>query len=950
MHLDLQYKPGTLVAWRGREWVVQPSNDSEVVELLPLGGHETERTGLYLPLARPAERPQPRTFDPPSLKDLGDLGSALVLADAARLALRSGAGPFRSFGRLSVRPRAYQLVPLLMALKQDPIRLLIADDVGVGKTVEALLIVREVLDRGLIQRFAVLCPPHLCDQWQVELREKFGIEAVVVRPDTIARLEREVPGDEGIFSHFRAQVISIDYVKSGSKRPLFLAGCPELVVVDEVHTCARPPGAPREQQLRHRLLADIAEEKNRHLVLLTATPHSGKEEAFRSVIGLLNPEFETDDLGRESRRRRLARHFVQRRRGDIKEWLDETTPFPRRISRDVEYTLHPEYEKLFFDLREFARGFASRDPKAAPQQRMRYWTALNLLRGVLSSPKAGARMLKNKAGSMEDDENFILPPEEAELAATDPLFDERTSDDAEPGQAASFSVSDEARLLKFASRLEKLADLDHDHKAAAAIEKLADWLKAGHKPIVFCRFIGTAEHFGQLAESELKRRFGDDVQIAVVTSNDDADRRAERVAELAASSEKRVLIATDCLSEGINLQEHFDAVLHYDLPWNPNRLEQREGRVDRFGQTAPTVQTALLVGKNNPIDGVVLRVLIEKAREIKKQTGVTVPLDEDSKTVLDAVLSAVLLNPNAAWSTQLTLDFESRVVVERESEVGKAMDAALEREKQSRSIYAQHGIRPEEIEPDLVETDSALGNPATVERFVRRACDLLGIQLTSIKAPQTAPRGFNGYRLYTAGMSSVLQEALPKTSSMKVCFIAPVPEGYVYLGRNHRFVEALCGQLMRAAFDPGQRTRPARTAIIRTDAVTSGTTLVVLRVRNVIAARHGPQFVAEEVHVWGYRGLIENKDILPEEEARRLLETVQPTAPMSLREQQDFLIYALAELEKAGPLFEEVTRDRTKALIDAHERYRASVGGSRYQGVEPVLPPDVLGVYVLLPA
>ena len=107
----------------------------------------------------------------------------------------------------------------------------------------------------------------------------------------------------------------------------------------------------------------------------------------------------------------------------------------------------------------------------------------------------------------------------------------------------------------------------------------------------------------------------------------------------------RVLIATDCLSEGINLQDHFTGVLHYDLPWNPNRLEQREGRVDRFGQMAPTVKACLLYGADNPIDGIVLDVLLRKVREIKRATGINVPFPEDSQSIIDTITQALLLNP-----------------------------------------------------------------------------------------------------------------------------------------------------------------------------------------------------------------------------------------------------------------------------------------------------------------
>ena len=159
----MSFDVGALVKVRGREWVVLPESneDKDMLILRPLGGTEDEVTGIYLPLEKPesAEFPLP---DP--CTDMGNQLSCGLLRDAFRLGFRSGAGPFRSLARIAVEPRPYQLVPLLMALKLDPIRMLIADDVGIGKTIEACLVARELIDRGEVRRLAVLCPPHLADR------------------------------------------------------------------------------------------------------------------------------------------------------------------------------------------------------------------------------------------------------------------------------------------------------------------------------------------------------------------------------------------------------------------------------------------------------------------------------------------------------------------------------------------------------------------------------------------------------------------------------------------------------------------------------------------------------------------------------------------------------------------------------------------------------------------
>jgi superfamily II DNA or RNA helicase len=948
------FSPGALVRLRDREWIVMPSADPDVLRIKPLGGHEIESTGIYLPLALPHETPEPAEFPMPGPEDLADFDSAQLLYDAARLGLRTGAGPFRSFGRLSVRPRPYQLVPLIMALRQEIVRLLIADDVGVGKTIEALLIVREMVDRGLIERFAVVCPAHLCDQWETEAREKFGFDDVqVIRTDTAARLDRRIQGDESVFRHYPFQIISIDYIKSERRRQLFIAECPEMVVVDEAHTCTLPRGATsHRQQQRHFLVHKIAQKARQHLLLLTATPHSGIEESFQSLLAFLDSDFEDVVLSEAPRktRERVARHVVQRRRRDIAEWM-EHTDFPERIAEEAQYPLSPDYQELFDDVLRFARGYAGAqngsDGPNGRGERMRYWTALAILRGVISSPAAGEMMLRNRAEKVAGDAGID------DDTAAEALFDadENQADTAptELTESAEFAASQVRQLQDFADRLADLRSGTGDWKLRQVRAQLEELLDEGYQPIVFCRYIPTANYLEDRLRQDLEDAYPG-IAVEAVTSELNDDQRTERV-DAIGQAERRVLIATDCLSEGINLQEHFTAVIHYDLPWNPNRIEQREGRVDRYGQAADRVKTVLMVGEN-PIDGVITRVLLRKTRKIHEETGIALPFPEDSQTVTEAITQAVLMNPEAAAAqNQLTLGLEAQTVQNKESEVKEALDRALQRETNTRGIFAQNRIQPEEIEPDLKETDRVLGSPDAVERFVRRFAAHQGAQMD----PRQSGGETIGYRLYPGQLPPALQEALPEGECVDVTFRSPVPDGFTYLGRNHAFVEQACQHVMRRAFngdaeDDADGKAPARAAVVRTEAVDVKTTLVLFRIRNVIrAAQQSEEIVAEEVMTWGYRGLIDERDELSREEARRLLLEITPSSNVSPESQEYFLDEELDDLAEAEGDLESITRERTQALIDAHERHRRTVGGSRYEGVDPIWPPDVLGLYVLLP-
>ncbi|MFW5692264.1 MAG: helicase-related protein, partial [Chloroflexota bacterium] len=607
MSADSPFTVGSLVRVRGREWVVLPESTDEVVRVRPLGGTDDEVTGIYTLL----ESIEPAQFALPDPTQIGDYRSARLLRAAVRLGFRSSAGPFRSFARINVEPRPYQLVPLLMALKQDPVRLLIADDVGIGKTVEALLVARELLDRGEIDRLAVLCPPQLAEQWHAELREKFYIEAELVLSSTATRLERHLRMGESLFERHPFVVVSTDFIKSERRRDEFLRTAPDFIIVDEAHTVAHITDKRGGKHQRYELVAALAEKAERHLVLVTATPHSGKEEAFRSLLGMLNPDFENlpDDLTgteNETLRRELARYFVQRRRGDIKAYMDAITPFPEREAAEDTYTLSDAYKRLFDRVLNYARETVLQ-PGEGYRQRVRWWSALALLRSLASSPAAATATLRSRAATTEAD-NEADVDDIGRRTVLDLMTDESAEGiDVIPGSDTSELEADAGkhrrRLLDMARAAEALQG-DDDRKLQGLIDIVKQLLRDGYNPIVFCRFIPTVDYL-----TEALRAATRGVEIAGVTGTLPPAEREERVSQLA-THDKRVLVCTDCLSEGINLQQGFDAVVHYDLSWNPTRHEQREGRVDRYGQPNDRIKVVTYYGIDNQIDGIVLDVLL----------------------------------------------------------------------------------------------------------------------------------------------------------------------------------------------------------------------------------------------------------------------------------------------------------------------------------------------------
>ena len=945
-------QPGKLVSLRERDWVVLPSDDPDLLMVKPLGGSEGETTGIYLPFEIPNEIPQNARFPPPVTEDLGDISTARFLYESARLAFRNGAGPFRCLAKLSFRPRAYQIVPLIMALRQTTVRLLIADDVGVGKTIEALLVISEMMERALMSRFAVLCLPHLCDQWQEEFRTKLGIEAVIIRSSTQASLDRMIQGDTSVYDFYPYQIISIDYIKADNRRAVFVEQCPELVIVDEAHTCARPAGASKGQQQRHRLLRDIADKDNQHLVMLTATPHSGKPEEFFSLLGLLNREFEHLDLPTSSQaeRRTLAKHFIQRKRADVEKWMGEDTPFPDRDTIEWSYDLSPAYAGFFNDILDFARKLVASGDSGQQKKRVHYWTALGLLRGVMSSPAAGAKMLAtrlDKLAEVETDDTLV----DESQATYNPVGDQDIGieSDIAPTQVmeqVDWTDYQRRQLRDYSKRLETLAGSEDDQKLYAVSIVLEDWVSNGFHPVVFCRYIDTANYLGKHLPPVLRARIRQ-FDLQVVTSEDPDDVRKQRI-EGMANDRPLILIATDCLSEGINLQERFTAVLHYDLPWNPNRLEQREGRVDRFGQQAPQVKVCFLYGADNPIDGIVLDVLLRKVREIKKATGINVPFPEDSQSIIDAITQSLLLNPERQIQTRrapqqaVLFDFDDfSEAVEAKKNIAHKLDEAVERERTSRSIFAQNAIKAAEIEEDLRAVDEAIGDPDAVKDFVTGTLDnIFGVQITNED---------NGFGIVTGNLPPQLRGILPKGDHIHVSFESPTPAGLLYLGRNHPFVEQLCRVIMaNTVVRHGKRA--ARAAVIRSEQVAIKTTLLLFRCRNVIKQGKGDhQIVAEEMLLWGWRGVPENSEYLSHEQARALLSEACASSDLSPEAKAAFLKNDLHLISQMDKIFDDLAEEQSIHLVSAHERFSELMDKQRYQVVYPVLPMDMMGIYILLP-
>ncbi len=959
----MEYKTGALVEFRGRPWVVQQSASDEIIVIKPLGGTDAEKIGLYLPLYKDKLNIQSYNFNRPSAEDLGKEGnptSARLLYNACRLSFRDIAGPFQCLGRLSFEPRPYQMVPLILALRQERIRLLISDDVGIGKTLESLLIAKELLDRHEINRFAVLCLPHLCEQWQNEIKDKFGLDAEIIRSSTVSRLEKKLRPDQNIFRDIPFQVISIDFVKQDNRRNIFLDHCPDFVIVDEAHTCARPIGANKYQQQRYRLLKDLSDKPNQQLVLLTATPHSGQNEEFQSLIGLLDLKFENYQLQTAAEREELSHHFIQRRRADIKKYLGGENVFPERVMLDdghdghSGYSISNAYRNLLGQLIDYIReGIQRVKDKDKRKQRYVYWDLLALMRGVMSSPDAGISMLQNKIDKVSDssdtnDEDIV----DNVYSFNDPLKDLLGNDDIVPEALEKADTQDKKKFQDFINGLQSIKDRDIDEKVKQVLEVVCFSLDSGMNPIVFCQYIQTAEYVGEY----IARHFSNNkkykkVVLEIVTSRLADEERKMKIDALS-KEERHVLVCTDCLSEGVNLQEGFEAVIHYDLPWNPNRMEQRNGRIDRFGQHAPSVLISTIYADNNPVDDIVLNVLYKKQDEIRKKLGVYLPIADNDSSLMEAIMQKFVEQTNTEDSEPGLFDDDIEWQQQLEKERELQLRKMEENEKISRTYFAHNNkqMDPTRLAASLEEARSVIGGVDDTRDFVIGQLRKTGVTVHEDDLPLCY--SFNNLEL-PVNLQHYFHSAVNKKGLVRISFASPTPKRYMYIGRNHVFVEDLSRGVVNDSVNGGELA-VSRAMVYETEAVKISTTILMMRVRSVIRDKKHVEreLVGEEMIFVGYRGNIEKHDFLSQDEARDLFLNAKASGSTDITSQKMLFSRTMqwtSDITEFRLHTDKIALDRASHLVDAFSRYRSYITATDYQVVEPVLPMDVIAAYLFIP-
>ena len=552
---------------------------------------------------------------------------------------------------------------------------------------------------------------------------------------------------------------------------------------------------------------------------------------------------------------------------------------------------------------------------------------LALLRCAASSPVAAVLALRTRAG--ED-----LGPEARE-DLLDRVFDGDSDalidDDVEPPLG-----SDDPALAALIAQAERLAGQADDPKLKLASDNVAELVNEGFNVVVFCRFIATAHYVG--------RHFADNLAgatVEVITGEMQPEDRQERVAHMGEAERARVLVATDCLSEGVNLQDYFDAVVHYDLSWNPTRHEQREGRVDRFGQSSRIVRATLLYGVNNPVDGAVLQVILRKAARIREELGVPVSVPDEGHTLTQALLQAVLLRRRGVSSTlepkQLEL-FDSQ------------WEDAAAKAKKNRTVFAQRRIKPDEVLPEWHKSLAAVGSREDVKRFVGRALLRLGSGLE--------PLG-RGFKVATAPLPEEVRERLEAEGiegTVAIDFSYPPAPRCRPVQRSHPLVAVLSETLLTRtlASDNGSAgDSPSvlgRVGCWISDGVRVRTTVALLRLRHQLVLRRRRQettLLVEEATAIAWTGAQGDERVVGTEALSMLALPPVDDPPRHVRERE--AMRAIGMLEERSAELETIASTRAQALLKDHLRVREASKATGGASVQALPRPDVIGVYVLLP-
>jgi superfamily II DNA or RNA helicase len=674
-------------------------------------------------LLEPTALPHASRSEPMPAEDYDALLRATRWSAATPFVAPDDSGPL---GRLplaspfhgAVQVDDFQLVPLLKALRMPRVSLLIADDVGLGKTIEAGLILTELLLRRRVQRVLVLAPASLRQQWQDELWDKFSLPFDLVDRDETHALRRRLGMDANPWRSFSRIIASYHYLRQDDVLEQFLAACrtPEgsphlpwdLLIVDECHNLM--PSAFGDDSDLCRMLRLLAPQFE-HRLFLSATPHNGHTRCFSGLLEILDPvRFSQTDQLREAERGRIQQVVIRRLKREINARTNPPKFCTRLAPQALVLSLKPQEVALSNAFDAFRQAIHKLIASERGLRRRTGTFAVEILgKRLLSCAVAFADSWRRCQQGLAEDQAAA----DAEVQAARRNLEAETGDDRETQSRVATASSVVGAWLKgvAASLAAEIAGLDAaiaglrlDAPAGdlAAINPLADsrydalealierLLRADGKwrdderLVVFTEYKTTLDYLGR----RLMAKFGDERILTLFGGMDHGERDDVKSSFNNPAHSVRVLVATDAAAEGLNLQRTARYLLHFDCPWNPSRIEQRNGRIDRHGQ--PRDVTIFHFVTDQDQDLAFLSHVIKKADEIREDLG-------SANEIFDEAAHRRLIAGESARDVEADLDQRVKLAIGR---VKIEADATIETGHDGRDAGAQLAALAAEIDLD----------------------------------------------------------------------------------------------------------------------------------------------------------------------------------------------------------------------------------------------------------
>jgi len=582
----MTYPIGSRVKIRGEEWLVQDVRPTETghyaVRVVGLSEVVRDHQATFLTSIDHIDPIRPEDVEFVSDKSPGYRRTKLFLnALMMRTPILGSEVTVR--GQAAMDDSDYQYVPTQMALERLRPRILIADGVGLGKTIEAGVMLAELIRRGRGRRVLVVAPRSMLEQLQKEMWTRFSIPLMRLDSVGIARIRREIPQNKNPFHYYDKVIISIDTLKNDDRYRLFLENCTwDVVWIDEAHNVAN-------QHTDRNRLATLLANRCHSLILTSATPHNGKPESFATLLRMLDPTSVADP---EKIAKEEIRHLVVRRfKNDV---LPQTPGFKDVHDAAVFCLATPEEDELLIRLGEtLVHAIRSGKPKRDAL------FSVTLLKAFLSSPTALIKTVDQRIRRLE------------RQLAEDPEAERYLKD---------------LRDLKLLRQMAEAIPMERSSKYRELKKLLREWNWDGSpqspRVILFSERIDTLTALRE----QLIRDYGvnEDV-VALFTARMSDTEQMDVVRSFnEGTSPIRLLLASDVASEGVNLHHRCHHLVHFDIPWSFIRLQQRNGRIDRFGQQNTPEIRYLILKSDSEAAGAETRVvekLVEKAQRIQHNLG-----------------------------------------------------------------------------------------------------------------------------------------------------------------------------------------------------------------------------------------------------------------------------------------------------------------------------------------